>query len=328
MNTPGSKDILFWSPQCPYSRSLYNRIQNTPIMDRIILFNVHDSKYKLPPFVQAVPTLFLKVRRQALVNESLTQWIDQQIHYLANQQISSGNMAGGAQPAPTSNPNNSAGLLGNPNVGGYNQQNQNMPKKKEVTTHNDDLTGNNHKPQQITEFNPGEMSAGFSDSFSFIDNSDAVASHNFSFVGEADDTPPITGIKMSTSDMGDFPTQNNNSNSSGSNNNYSSGGNDLNYNPDPFANGGPPPNQDPFANNGPPPNQDPFANSGPSPNQGFGGGGYSGNDMSYNPDPFANNNSGGGFGSARETQKHQELDKRYEDLMKEREMNDSLAGLM
>lgn len=306
MNTSGSKDILFWSPQCPYSRNLLNRIQNTPLMDRIILFNVHDSRYKLPPFVQSVPTLFLKVRREVLVNESLTQWIDQQIHYMANQQVSSGHMPGGSQPAPSSNPNNPSGLLGNPNTGGYNQPHPNTPRRKEIATQNDDLTGNNSKPQQISEFNPGEMSSGFSDSFSFIGNDKAVASHNFSFIGVADDTPPITGVKMSQSDMGDFPTQNNNSNQ-GSNNNYSPGGSDLNYNPDPFANSGPPQN--------------------PSPNQGYGGGGYSGGgDMSYNPDPFANSGNNN-FGNSRETQKNQELDKKYEELMKEREMSDSLANL-
>ena len=294
MNT-SPKDILFWSPQCPHSRNLLNKIQNSPIMDRIILFNVHDTSYKLPPFVQAVPTLFLKMQRNVLVNEQLQQWVDQQMQFMANQQrqqqMNNMNNTGGSFPAPASDQINQSGLLSNPNSQPYQPNRQPVLNKKPVAGNNDDLTGKNQGPTQISEYNPGEMGSGFSDSFAFINNDKAVASHNFSFVGDADDTPAITGVKMDQADMGDFPTQNNNSNSTG----YNSGGGGMSYNPDEFN----------------------------TPNNNMGN-----NSMSYNPDPFANNNNNSGFGgNVRENHRTKELDKKYEELMANREKSDALAGL-
>lgn len=294
MNTSGSKDILFWSPQCPYSRNLLNRIQNTPMMDKIILFNVHDTSYELPNFVQAVPTLFLKVQRKVLINESLTQWVNQQLHFYAQQQYNSGNIPGGAQPAPTSSPNDQAGLLSNPNNGNYNQSKK-VPGQIINPDRDDDLAGKNDVQNGILEYNPGEMSTGFSDNFSFISNDKAVAPHNYAFVGEKHDTPPITGINMKEADMGDFPTKNNSTNSNNMNNKMNNNtNNNTNYNS----------------------------------NSSYGSG-----DLSYNPDPFANDNrSNNNFGnnnsnSNKDNQKQKDFDRKFEEMMKNREMSDSLAGL-
>lgn len=311
MNT-SPKDILFWSPQCPHSRNLLNKIKNSPLMDRIVLFNVHDNTYKLPPFVKAVPTLFLKMQRNVLVNEQLHQWVDQQVQFMINQQrqqnINQSNNTGGSFPAPASDQINQSGLLSNPNSQPYQPNRQSGSYKKQVAGNNDDLTGKTNGPSQISEYNPGEMSSGFSDNFAFINNDKAVASHNFTFVGDADDTPPITGIKMDQSDMGDFPTQNNNNNSTG----YNSGGN-LSYNPDEFntSNGN-------------------MGNMNNMNNMDMGNMDNRGNSMSYNPDPFAGGNNNNGYGnsnSPRDNYRTKELDKKYEELMADREKNDAFAGL-
>jgi hypothetical protein len=279
-----AKDILFYSPKCPYSRGLLEKIQNTPVMNSIVPFNVHDPKHKIPGFVKAVPTLFLVQRREVLVNQALNQWVTQQIHMYTNSQINSGNIPGGAPAVPTGNMGNPNMMQNRANPG----QQHHGPSKKPIMGLKDDLKGElyggNHS---ISEFNPGEMSSSFSDGYSFLENDEAVASHGFAFIGDANDTPPVTSINTNNADLGDFPTQNNNS-SGGSNQS-------LSYNPDPFADSG---------------------NTQPN----YGGG----QNLSYNPDPFANNTS---TSNNRDTEKRKEFDKKFDEMMKEREISDALAGM-
>ena len=134
------------------------------------------------------------------------------------------------------------------------------------------------------------MGSGFSDNYSFLGNSDAVASHNFNFIGEADDTPPITGIKTNSENRGEFPTQNNQSNQS----NRSSQGYNQDYNQD---------------------NMTTY-----NPNMG-----NQGNSMAYDPeifsDPAYNSNSDS------RSKKSEELDQKYEALMRRRDIGDSMANL-
>lgn len=318
MNRPNPKDILFWSPKCPYSRNLMEKINSTPLINQITPFNVHDKRFKLPPFVTAVPTLYLKAQRTVLVNENLTQWMNQELHKLTNRQISQGNMPGNAQPAPT-------GHQSNPNTGNYRQQ---MPQnnKKPLATNTDDLTGEATKQFTggISEFNPGEMSSGFSDQYSFLENDKAVASHGFTFIGEADDTPPITNIDSNGKDMGDFPAngdngnnQNNNQNMNQNPNQYGGGSeynsNNMNYNPNP-----PPPQPQGGGGN-------PYGGGNPGGGNPYGGGGgnsYGGNPSGsvYGENPFGEN-------THNDNQKQQDLDRRYAQLMNDRDISDSLSEL-
>lgn len=300
-----AKDILFYSPKCQYSRGLLEKIQNTPIMNTIVPFNVHEPKHKIPGFVKAVPTLFLVQRREVLVNQALNQWVVQQINMYASNQNNTGNNPNESHSAPTGN-------MVNPNMM-QNRGNQG-PSKKPIMGLKDDLKGElNNTTQGISDFNPGEMSSGFSDGYSFLENDEAVASHGFAFIGDANDTPPITNINTSNADLGDFPTQNNNSNNGG--------GGSLNYNPDSFSGGNSQPNYD---NNGGSGslnyNPDPFAGNNSQPSYGGGGGGS----LSYNPDPLANSMPSS---NNRENEKRRDFDKKFEDMMKERELSDSLAGM-
>jgi hypothetical protein len=313
MNRPGSKDILFWSPKCQYSANLIEKIQNTPLMNNINMFNVHNKQYTLPANVRSVPTLFLANQRTFLVNESLSQWINQQLHNMTNQQISSGNMPGNTPPTPT-------GHHSNPNVGNYTHPSQQSSNKKPLSDENDDLTGEKSKKfnGNITDYNPTEMSSGFSsDTYSFLENDKAVASHGFAFIGDADETPAITNIDKSNADMGDFPTgdsSNNNSNSS------------MEYNPNPPPppqnnnfqyNPNPPPQNNNFQYNPNPPSNPPSQNNNFQYNPNMGGNNMGGNNMGDNP--FAS--------STNDNRKKSDFDQKYEQLMKDRDLNDSLGDM-
>ncbi len=273
MNNPG-KDILFWSPRCPHSRNLIEQIENSPLRDSIIMFNVHDTEYELPPFVQVVPTVFVKMGKQVLINDELRQWLTQKIQSVTSQPRNDPQMG---------NPGNNNPGNNNP---GNNNPGNNQTKKKPIVM-NDDLTGEKTRQDiSISDFNPGEMGAGFSDNYSFLENGEAVASHNFNFIGNADDTPPVTTIKTNSENMGEFPTQN-----TQGNNNISS------YNP----------------NQGNPNQGNP--NQG-NPNQG--------NNTGYNPDIFADPNYSNASNGSRRAD---ELGKKYEDLMRRRDVNDNLSSM-
>lgn len=265
------KDVLFWSPRCPHSRRLLEAIENSPVRDTLVLFNVHDSEEPLPNFVRVVPTIFVQLGRKILVEEQLNQYIQQKIQLLSAQQQYPTQQQYPQNPNQQSYPNQQQ-YPQNPNQRQYPPG----PKKKPIIM-NDDLTGEKtgQAGGSISDFNPGEMGAGFSDNYSFLENADAVASHNFNFIGNADDTPPITDIKAkSREDLGDSPVQNTQQ---------------PQYNPQP-----------------------------PSNMNNMGG-------MSYDPDMFADNNYNSN-NSAR-NRREDEMNKKYEDLMKKRELSDNLSNL-
>ena len=53
------KDIIFYSNYCTYSKEIINQISKTSINDNIIYVCVDDENIQLPPFIKAVPTIYL-----------------------------------------------------------------------------------------------------------------------------------------------------------------------------------------------------------------------------------------------------------------------------
>ena len=300
------KDILFWSPKCPYCRNLIEKIQHTPLWNNLVAFDVHDKRFPLPHFVKSVPTIFLKSKREVLVNESLNQWVALQLNYLTQQQAQSGQIPGGAPSAPTHSPQQQQQQQQNPNMNTYQNMYQNQTALKPLNSGNDDLTGQSSSYGRggISDFNPDEMSARFSDTYSFLDRPDAVASHNMAFIGKTEDVPTITKVNDAS---GDYPG---NASSSPS----------LEYNPNDLGvNRG---------NNNLPNNMG--GNMGNMPGGNMGGnmgnmtGGMSGNigSMNYDPNPF-----GGGQQTQFSSEKQKELDSKYEELLNNRNLEDSLSDL-
>ena len=69
------KDIIFYSNYCTYSKEVINQISKTPINDNIIYISVDDENIELPPFIKAVPTIYLVNDKKIVVDEEIAQWI-------------------------------------------------------------------------------------------------------------------------------------------------------------------------------------------------------------------------------------------------------------
>jgi len=69
------KDIIFYSNYCTYSKEIINQISKTEINDNIIYVSVDDENIQLPPFIKAVPTIYLVNDKKIVVDEEITQWI-------------------------------------------------------------------------------------------------------------------------------------------------------------------------------------------------------------------------------------------------------------
>lgn len=70
-----AKDIIFYSNFCTYCKDVINRISKTPINDNMVYICVDDRNIKLPPFVQAVPTIYLTSEKKIIVDENIDKWV-------------------------------------------------------------------------------------------------------------------------------------------------------------------------------------------------------------------------------------------------------------
>lgn len=73
------KDIIFYSNFCTYSKEIINQISKTPINDNIIYVSVDDENVQLPPFITAVPTIYLVNDKKIVVDEAIESWIKEKI---------------------------------------------------------------------------------------------------------------------------------------------------------------------------------------------------------------------------------------------------------
>lgn len=73
------KDIIFYSNYCTYSKEVINQISKTTINDNIIYVCVDDPNIQLPPFIKAVPTIYLVNDKKIVVDQDITSWIKEKI---------------------------------------------------------------------------------------------------------------------------------------------------------------------------------------------------------------------------------------------------------
>ena len=71
-----SKDIVFFSNFCDYSKEVVQKINNTPLKDQITLVCVDDKNIQLPDFIQAVPTVFLINEKKILIDDDIETWFN------------------------------------------------------------------------------------------------------------------------------------------------------------------------------------------------------------------------------------------------------------
>ena len=70
-----SKDIIFYSNFCNYSKEILTQISKTTLNDKMTYICVDDRNITLPPFVQAVPTIYLINEQKVIVDEAIVPWI-------------------------------------------------------------------------------------------------------------------------------------------------------------------------------------------------------------------------------------------------------------
>ena len=73
------KDIIFYSNHCTYCKEVINQITKTPINDNIMYVCVDDENIQLPPFVKAVPTIYLVDEKKIVVDEAISEWIKEKV---------------------------------------------------------------------------------------------------------------------------------------------------------------------------------------------------------------------------------------------------------
>jgi len=75
------KDILFYSNYCTYSKEIVNNVSKTPLNDKMLFVCVDDNNIQLPPFVTSVPTIYLINDKKIVTDESIPEWIKEQLSY-------------------------------------------------------------------------------------------------------------------------------------------------------------------------------------------------------------------------------------------------------
>ena len=81
------KDIIFYSNYCTYCKEVLNQISKTEINDNIIYVCVDDENIQLPPFVKAVPTIYLVNDKKIVVDEAISDWIKEKLSKPQNDEI-------------------------------------------------------------------------------------------------------------------------------------------------------------------------------------------------------------------------------------------------
>ena len=75
MAVAAAGNILFYSPDCEYSRQILGLVDQLKIRNQFVIININNSQYKLPAFVDRVPMIFIKASNQVVIDENLPEYI-------------------------------------------------------------------------------------------------------------------------------------------------------------------------------------------------------------------------------------------------------------
>jgi hypothetical protein len=71
-----NKDILFYSEFCEYSQEIKKKLSETGIINNMIQVCVDDEQIKLPPFLEAVPTIYIQDNKSIVVDDDILNYIN------------------------------------------------------------------------------------------------------------------------------------------------------------------------------------------------------------------------------------------------------------
>ena len=69
-------NILFYSPDCEYSRQVIQLIDVFRIRDQFVIININIDEYQLPTFVDRVPLIFITGQNQLVVDDEIPSYLD------------------------------------------------------------------------------------------------------------------------------------------------------------------------------------------------------------------------------------------------------------
>ena len=73
-----TKNILFFSKHCKYSKEILIMLEKTGILNTIIQVCIDDNNIQIPSFINVVPTLYLSETKNILTEDNLNSWIEKQ----------------------------------------------------------------------------------------------------------------------------------------------------------------------------------------------------------------------------------------------------------
>ena len=71
-----SKDIIFYSDYCDYSKQTIQLINKYKLSESLIMVCVDDTNIKIPPFLEVVPTIYLQQSKSIIIDDSITEYIE------------------------------------------------------------------------------------------------------------------------------------------------------------------------------------------------------------------------------------------------------------
>tara|TARA_B100001093_G_C26479644_1_gene864269 strand:- start:42 stop:494 length:453 start_codon:yes stop_codon:yes gene_type:complete len=70
-----TQDIFFFSNYCNYSKEVFEKLTETKLLEKMISVCVDDDNIQLPPFLDAVPTIYLAEKQQVVKDEDILDYI-------------------------------------------------------------------------------------------------------------------------------------------------------------------------------------------------------------------------------------------------------------
>ena len=174
------KDILFYSNFCTYSKEIINSISKTKLNNSIIYVCVDDNNIQLPPFIKAVPTIYLVNEKKIVVDENITTWLKNNLTQYQN-----------ANKPTTNSPPNNQGQQGQGQQGqgqqGQGLQGQQGQQGQGLQGQAQQQQGQGQEQTNPDDLQPyfGTCDGSFGMCCSNIDDSNNVPyTSSFTFIGE------------------------------------------------------------------------------------------------------------------------------------------------
>jgi len=125
------------------------QLKSSSISNNFTYCCVDDKRLKIPPFIKAVPTLYIANQQRVLTDQALLMWLDIELK-------------GQQQQSPAQ------------------QQQQQSPAQQQPGN-----PGNgNGTDDPISAYHFNEIGSGFSDGYSFLEQPDKSLEHSFTFLDE------------------------------------------------------------------------------------------------------------------------------------------------